>query len=57
MPLRLNASEGVRAIDRQGRLSLPAQVLKALSAAPGDLVAFEVDGKAVRIRKVKISVE
>ena len=44
-------------IDRSGRVSLPVDIRKVLGVEVGDFVAYEVDGKAVRIRKVKISVE
>ena len=44
-------------ISRDGRVSLPAEVRVLLGVDLGDFVAYEVDGKAVRIRKVKISVE
>lgn len=46
-----------RQIDSRSRIALTADALEALGVGPGDFVALDVDGKAVRIRKVKISVE
>jgi hypothetical protein len=44
-------------VDTRGRVALAPHVKAALEVGPGDFVTYEVDGKTVRIRKVKISVE
>ena len=46
-----------RLIDRQNRVALPPDVLKALDVKAGDHVAFEVNGKVVNIHKVKWTIE
>ena len=46
-----------RQVDTRNRIALTEDALSALGVGPGDFVALDVDGKAVRIRKVKISVE
>lgn len=44
-------------VDTRGRIALSPDARSALGVAVGDFVTYEVDGKTVRIRKVKISVE
>lgn len=44
-------------LDGKGRVSLSPEARELLGVGPGDYVTYEVDGKAVRVRKVKISVE
>lgn len=46
-----------RLIDRQNRVSIPPEALKALDVKPGDHVAFEVSGKTVTLHKVKWTIE
>jgi len=41
-----------RLVDQQNRVSLPPEVLEALQVKAGELVAFSVDGKNVRLHKV-----
>ena len=42
-----------RSIDPQNRVVLPPEVMRALGAATGDYVQFEIDGGSVRIHKVR----
>jgi hypothetical protein len=42
-----------RLIDRQNRVALPPDVLKALSVSSGDHVAFDIEGDRVAIHKVR----
>lgn len=44
-------------VDTKSRVALPPEIKQLLGVDVGDFIAYEVDGKAVRIRKVKISVE
>ena len=44
-------------LDAKSRVALSPEVRAALGVGPGDFVTYEVDGRTVRIRKVKISVE
>lgn len=46
-----------RLIDRQNRVALPAEVMKALGVKSGDYLAFDVDGAHVTVHKVKWSIE
>lgn len=46
-----------RPIDNKNRIVLPPAVLKALGASVGDFVAFEIEGKQVRLRRVHWRVE
>lgn len=42
-----------RAIDAQGRVLLPREILDALGVGPGDWVGFAVEGDEARIYRVK----
>ncbi|MFO1532670.1 MAG: AbrB/MazE/SpoVT family DNA-binding domain-containing protein [Thermoplasmatota archaeon] len=46
-----------RLVDRYLRVVLPKEVARALHVAPGDHVAFVMDGSRVEVRKVKMSLE
>jgi AbrB family looped-hinge helix DNA binding protein len=39
-------------ITSNGRVTIPAEIRNRLGLHPGSVVEFEVDGEAVRIRKV-----
>lgn len=53
VPRRVPQEPKPRLIDRQNRVALPQDVLKALDVQSGDHVAFDVDGDRVSIHKVR----
>lgn len=57
MPARESGEPKPRLIDRQNRVALPPEVLRALQVKAGDYVSFDIDGAVVRIHKVKWVVE
>lgn len=57
MPRRAPQEPKPRLIDRQKRVALPPDVIKALGVQSGDHVAFEIDGERVTIHKVRWVIE
>lgn len=53
MPRRATQEPKPRLIDRQNRVALPPEVLKALGVQSGDHVAFDIEGERVTIHKVR----
>jgi hypothetical protein len=44
-------------VDAKRRVGISAEAAEALNVAPGDFVAYEVDGKTVKLRKATFRVE
>jgi len=40
-------------ISSKGQITIPAKIRSALGTGPGDLVVYELEGRTVRLRKVK----
>ena len=57
VPKRDTAEPKPRLIDRQNRVALPTEVMKALEVKAGDYVAFHVEDAIVRLHKVRWSIE
>ena len=43
----------VSKISSKGQVTIPAKIRSALGTRPGDLIAYEMEGKTVRLRKVE----
>jgi antitoxin PrlF len=39
-------------ISRKGQVTIPKKILETLSASPGDLIAYEVEGNIVTLTRV-----
>jgi len=54
--MRLDVAMGMKTgksiVDKHGRITLPADIRKSLSIAPGDEVLFERSGATIVIRQV-----
>jgi len=37
----------------KGQITIPANIRKAMGVEPGDLIAYELQGKAVNLKKIK----
>lgn len=57
--VKKDASRGLkpRPIDNKYRVVLPPRVRSALGVQVGDFVSFEVEGKEVRLRRVRLLLE
>ena len=40
-------------LSSKGRITLPREVRKAIGAKSGDTIAYEVDGKVVKLKRVE----
>jgi AbrB family looped-hinge helix DNA binding protein len=40
-------------ISAKGQITIPAKIRSALGTGPGDLIAYELEGKKVRLKKVE----
>jgi AbrB family looped-hinge helix DNA binding protein len=43
----------VSKISAKGQITIPAKIRLALGTRPGDLIAYELEGKTVRLKKVE----
>ncbi|HDI60977.1 MAG TPA: AbrB/MazE/SpoVT family DNA-binding domain-containing protein [Desulfobacteraceae bacterium] len=40
-------------ISAKGQITIPAKIRSAMGTRPGDLIAYELEGKTVRLKKVE----
>ncbi len=43
----------VSKISIKGQITLPANIRKAMGIEPGDLIAYELQGKTVKLKKIE----
>ena len=43
----------VSKISIKGQVTIPANIRKAMGVEPGDLIAYELQGKAVKLKKIE----
>jgi antitoxin PrlF len=41
----------INKISAKGQVTIPAKLRMALGASPGDLIAYELEGKSLRLKK------
>ncbi len=45
--------EHLSKLSTKGQITIPVDLRKALGIEPGDLVAYELDGKSVKLKRVE----
>lgn len=43
----------VSKLSAKGQITIPAKIRSALGTRPGDLIAYQMEGKTVRLKKVE----